>query len=360
MLVSLGLQRVKIGEQNHGERAVLSFLSPLPRGWSRVGAVCAKPRVVTDAAGSAVGRGVGRAPRSRVLSNAGCIENEIGCAARPPSGTAKRSAGNSRSTPLTTPMPAHHPSHPPLRVPSLNRVRPRARPPVPTSGAGTVTDGHPQIVVPSGRERRAGADARIVKRSCQQVRAARLGRCSDSSRLSGKCAVSSGPAGSLRGMGARFIGLDREQVFLMPPSVRDWVPEGHLVWTVLEAVGELDLSAFYAEYRADGHGRPAYEPSMMVALLLYAYARGTRSARGIERACVEDVAFRVVTANQVPDHSTVQIGAVDDGRFVAVRVCAWHAVGARHRARVRGGRRVSGRDRQPGARSFDGSDRSRR
>src|SRR4051812_21003247 len=82
-------------------------------------------------------------------------------------------------------------------------------------------------------------------------------------------------------MGARFIGVDREQVFLMPPSVRDWVPEGHLVWTVLDAVGELDLSAFYGVYRADGHGRPAYEPSMMVALLMYAYARGNRSARGI-------------------------------------------------------------------------------
>src|SRR4051812_4546082 len=68
-------------------------------------------------------------------------------------------------------------------------------------------------------------------------------------------------------MGARFIGVDREQVFLMPPSVREWVPEGHLVWTVLDAVGELDLSAFYAVYRADGHGRPAYEPSMMVGLL---------------------------------------------------------------------------------------------
>ena len=103
-------------------------------------------------------------------------------------------------------------------------------------------------------------------------------------------------------MGARFIGGDREQVFLMPPSVRDWVPEGHLVWTVLDAVGELDLSAFYADYRADGHGRPAYEPSMMVALLLYAYARGNRSARGIERACVEDVAYRVVAGN---------VGAVD-------------------------------------------------
>jgi transposase len=106
-------------------------------------------------------------------------------------------------------------------------------------------------------------------------------------------------------MGARFIGVDREQVFLMPPSVREWVPEGHLVWTVLDAVGELDLSAFYAAYRADGHGRPAYEPSMMVALLMYAYARGNRSARGIERACIEDVAYRVAAGNLVPDHSTI-------------------------------------------------------
>jgi transposase len=106
-------------------------------------------------------------------------------------------------------------------------------------------------------------------------------------------------------MGARFIGGDRDQVFLMPPSVRDWVAEGHLVWTVLDAVAELDLSAIYADYRADGHGRPAYEPSMMVALLLYAYARGTRSSRGIERGCVEDVAFRVVTGNVAPDHSTI-------------------------------------------------------
>jgi transposase len=106
-------------------------------------------------------------------------------------------------------------------------------------------------------------------------------------------------------MGARFIGADRDQVFLMPPSVRDWVPEGHLVWTVLDAVGELDLSPFFVAYRVDGHGRPAYEPSMMVALLLYAYARGNRSARGIERACVEDVAYRVVAGNLVPDHSTI-------------------------------------------------------
>jgi transposase len=106
-------------------------------------------------------------------------------------------------------------------------------------------------------------------------------------------------------MRARFIGADRDQVFLMPPSLRDWVPEGHLVWTVLDCVEELDLSAFYAAYRADGHGRPAYEPSVMIALLLYAYARGTRSSRGIERACVEDVAYRVVAGNLAPDHSTI-------------------------------------------------------
>src|SRR4051812_35911910 len=106
-------------------------------------------------------------------------------------------------------------------------------------------------------------------------------------------------------MGARFIGCDRDQVFLMPPSVRDWVPEGHLVWTVLDAVAELDLSAIYADYRDDGRGRPAYEPSMMVALLLYAYARGNRSSRAIERACLEDVAFRVVAGNVAPDHPTI-------------------------------------------------------
>ena len=106
-------------------------------------------------------------------------------------------------------------------------------------------------------------------------------------------------------MGARFMGCDREQVFLMPPSLRDWVPDGHFVWTVLDAVAELDLSAIYADYRDDGRGRPAYEPSMMVALLLYAYARGNRSSRVIERACVEDVAYRVVTGNLAPDHSTI-------------------------------------------------------
>jgi transposase len=111
-------------------------------------------------------------------------------------------------------------------------------------------------------------------------------------------------------MAQNFIGCDREQSFLMPPDVRDWLPEGHLAWFVLDAVAEMDLDNFYAPYRCDGLGRPAYEPSMMVALLLYAYARGVRSARLIERACEEDVAFRVIAAQQKPDHATI-------ARFVA-------------------------------------------
>jgi transposase len=91
----------------------------------------------------------------------------------------------------------------------------------------------------------------------------------------------------------------------LPPSLLDWVPEDHVVWTILGAVDELDLGAFYGAYRADGHGRPAFEPSMMVALLLYSYARGNRSSRGIERACREDVSYMVVSAMRAPDHSTI-------------------------------------------------------
>ena len=106
-------------------------------------------------------------------------------------------------------------------------------------------------------------------------------------------------------MTQNFIAVDRDQVFLMPPSLRDWLADDHLVWTVLGSVEEMDLSAFYGAYRADGHGRPAYDPSMMVALLLYAYSQGNRSSRRIERECREDVAYRVIAANRVPDHSTI-------------------------------------------------------
>ena len=82
-------------------------------------------------------------------------------------------------------------------------------------------------------------------------------------------------------MAQNFIGCDREQVFLMPPSLREWLPEDHFAWFVIDAVAEMVLGEFYADYRADGHGRAAYEPSMMVALLLYAYATRQRSSRAI-------------------------------------------------------------------------------
>jgi transposase len=102
-----------------------------------------------------------------------------------------------------------------------------------------------------------------------------------------------------------FLMCDREQMFLMPPDPRDWLREDHLAWFVLASVEEMDLDAFYGSYRRDGWGRAAFEPSMMVALLMYAYARGERSSRGIERRCVEDVAYRVIAAQQAPDHATI-------------------------------------------------------
>lgn len=106
-------------------------------------------------------------------------------------------------------------------------------------------------------------------------------------------------------MAQNFLACDREQALLLPASLRDWLPAGHLAWFVLDAVEQIDLTAFYEAYRADGRGRPAHDPAMMVALVLYAYAVGERSSRGIERRCVEDVAFRVVAANQAPDHTTI-------------------------------------------------------
>jgi transposase len=106
-------------------------------------------------------------------------------------------------------------------------------------------------------------------------------------------------------MAQNFIECRREQGFLLPPDVREWLPVDHLAWFVIDAVAEMDLSAFYAAYRADGHGRAAYEPSLMVALILYAFATRVRSSRAIECHCRQDVAYRVITGNVVPDHATI-------------------------------------------------------
>lgn len=106
-------------------------------------------------------------------------------------------------------------------------------------------------------------------------------------------------------MGYHFLPCERDQLYLMPPALQDWLPEGDLAWFILDAVAQMNLTAIERTYRADGWGQAAYEPPMMVALLLYAYCLGERSSRRIERLCQRDVAFRVITANQSPDHTTV-------------------------------------------------------
>ncbi len=106
-------------------------------------------------------------------------------------------------------------------------------------------------------------------------------------------------------MAYNFLACDRDQAFLLPPDVRDWLPADHLAWFVLDVVDQLDLTGFYASYRADGHGRAAYQPGMLLGVLLYAYAIGVRSSRQIERRCREDLAFRVLAGNQTPDHVTI-------------------------------------------------------
>lgn len=99
--------------------------------------------------------------------------------------------------------------------------------------------------------------------------------------------------------------MDRSQPYLLPPDMRDWLPAGHLVWFVLDVVAKVDTSVLHARHPNDGVGRQAYDPDMMLALLIYAYCTGMRSSRRIERLCVTDVAYRVICANLLPDHTTI-------------------------------------------------------
>jgi transposase len=106
-------------------------------------------------------------------------------------------------------------------------------------------------------------------------------------------------------MALSYLPVDRDQQFLLPPSMREWLPEGHLAWFVLEVVDRLDTSVLHARHRNDGVGRRAYDPDMLLALLIYAYCTGVRSSRQIERLCEVDIAFRVLAAGHAPDHTTV-------------------------------------------------------
>jgi transposase len=106
-------------------------------------------------------------------------------------------------------------------------------------------------------------------------------------------------------MAYNFLRGDRDQPFLLPPDPRDWLPADHLAWFVRDVVDQLDLGPFLRAYRADGHGHPAYDPKLLLGVLLYAYAIGVRSSRQIQRRCTEDLAFRVLAGNQLPDHVTI-------------------------------------------------------
>lgn len=137
-----------------------------------------------------------------------------------------------------------------------------------------------------------------------------------------------GEAGE-RSVGATraYVCPQRDQLFLLPVCMRDWLEEGHLAWFVLDVVAELDTAALHQ--RPGGcPGRPPYEPEMMLALLLYGYCCGIRSSRRIEAACRTDAAFRVICGGLVPDHATVARFVADqeqalEGLFVSgLRLCA--------------------------------------
>jgi len=106
-------------------------------------------------------------------------------------------------------------------------------------------------------------------------------------------------------MGRNFVTAERDQLFLLPPDPRQWLPEGHLAWAVLEQAAELDLAPFVSWYRADGQDRPAYPPRLMMALVLYCYCKGIRSSRAIEMVTFDDLGARVICGNLHPDHATI-------------------------------------------------------
>jgi len=102
-----------------------------------------------------------------------------------------------------------------------------------------------------------------------------------------------------------FRPVQRDQLMLLPPDMREWLPPGHLAWCVIDLAEALDLAAFGARPGRSAAGRAAYDPRVLLGLLVYGYATGVRSSRAIERACWTDVGFRVICAGDVPDHVTI-------------------------------------------------------
>jgi transposase len=107
------------------------------------------------------------------------------------------------------------------------------------------------------------------------------------------------------GVAKRYVPLRRDEPMLLPPDPREWLPAGHLVWFLLDVIGHVDTSAFHRRAKLGGAGRAPYDPDMLLAVLVYAYAGGLRSSRKIERRCREDVAFMVLSGLCYPDHVTI-------------------------------------------------------
>ena len=102
-----------------------------------------------------------------------------------------------------------------------------------------------------------------------------------------------------------FREYNPDQLFLLPPDMKEWLPEGDLSYFIMDVVRGLDLSSIYADYDGTSGGQPPYDPEMMVSLLLYGYCVGLPSSRKLERATYDSVSFRVLSANQHPDHDTI-------------------------------------------------------
>ena len=143
-------------------------------------------------------------------------------------------------------------------------------------------------------------------------------------------------------MSAPFRTYEPDQALLFPPNLREWLPTEHVAYFVLDVVGSLNLTEVYRYYDFEAvrneqgemseraktnRGRPAYHPRMMTGLLLYAYVTGSPSSRQIEKKCVEDVAFRVVSGDQKPDHDTIaefrktHLGALEGLFLQVLKLC---------------------------------------
>ena len=147
----------------------------------------------------------------------------------------------------------------------------------------------------------------------------RMGRCE---AVAKSCGVVAGVlVGGSRelAMAGSYRPVSRDQQFLLPVDMGEWLPDDHLAWFLIDVVAELDTSAFHADRVLGGRGRAAYDPDMMLALLLYAYANKVHASRSIERLCDSDVAFRVICGSDGPDHATIaRFRAVHDQGFKAL------------------------------------------